>query len=299
MGRIYKNRLALICTALLAAMCSSEDEIPPVKAALKVMSFNIRMTTEADTGDLSWESRRESCVRMIRDVRPGVIGMQEPRPEQRTYLSEALPEYGQFYIAEDENHPENQCGHMSLFYLTSEYTLLDRGYFWLSETPDVPSMPWNTTDGNYRTTLWVHLKENVTQKEFYFFTTHLPYKAENDEPRLLCARLNVAKMKEIAGRGMPVFIAGDMNASYATDDKRRSCLNPYYEWMWSGRDAAPDSDREYSFNNFGLSEAKSTWNYDHIFYRRVTPVQFRTITCADYGVRFVSDHYPIVLTAEF
>ena len=141
MGRIYKNRLALICTALLAAMCSSEDEIPPVKTTLKVMSFNIRMTTEADTGDLSWESRRESCVRMIRDVRPGVIGMQEPRPEQRTYLSEALPEYGQFYIAEDENHPENQCGHMSLFYLTSEYTLLDRGYFWLSETPDVPSMP--------------------------------------------------------------------------------------------------------------------------------------------------------------
>lgn len=141
MKRIYKNRLVLIGTALLTVMCSSEDEIPPVKAALKVMSFNIRMTTEADIGDLSWESRRESCVRMIRDVRPDVIGMQEPRPEQRTYLSEALPEYRQFYIAKNEAHSECQCGHMSLFYLASRYTLLDSGYFWLSETPDVPSMP--------------------------------------------------------------------------------------------------------------------------------------------------------------
>ena len=293
MGRIYKNRLALICTALLAAMCSSEDEIPPVKAALKVMSFNIRMTTEADTGDLSWESRRESCVRMIRDVRPGVIGMQEPRTVQRTYLKDNLPDYE---MLETPGTGTSKGGNSVLLYRKSRFTKLDWGYYFLSETPDVPSVSWEAEQ--WHTTVWAHLKEVGTDKEFWIFTTHMPAYAANKSAREKSAKLNVAKMKELAGEKATLFIVGDMNCSYATDDDSREALTPYYQWMSAGRAIAPAGDA-ISFNNYGSGTATPKRNLDHIFYRNTKMgVSFRTIT-SDYGVPYISDHYPILLTVLF
>ena len=293
MGRIYKNRLALICTALLAAMCSSEDEIPPVKAALKVMSFNIRMTTEADTGDLSWESRRESCVRMIRDVRPGVIGMQEPRTVQRTYLKDNLPDYE---MLETPGTGTSKGGNSVLLYRKSRFTKLDWGYYFLSETPDVPSVSWEAEQ--WHTTVWAHLKEVGTDKEFWIFTTHMPAYAATKSAREKSAKLNVAKMKELAGEKATLFIVGDMNCSYATDDDSREALTPYYQWMSAGRAIAPAGDA-ISFNNNGSGTATPKRNLDHIFYRNTKMgVSFRTIT-SDYGVPYISDHYPILLTVLF
>ena len=37
----------------------------------------------------------------------------------------------------------------------------------------------------------------------------------------------------------------------------------------------------------------------HIFYRKVTPVRFRTINNDGYGVPYISDHFPILFTSEF
>ena len=105
------------------------------------------------------------------------------------------------------------------------------------------------------------------------------------------------KMKEIAG-SLPVFIVGDMNCSYAADDTRRSALAPYYAWMQSGREKAPDRDSAYSYNNFGGGTPSARWNLDHIFYKGVKPVRFQTVTSPNYGVTYLSDHYPITLTVE-
>ena len=66
----------------------------------------------------------------------------------------------------------------------------------------------------------------------------------------------------------------------------------------AGRDIAPTGDA-YSFNNFGKGTAAPSRNLDHIFYRNVTmAMSFRTLT-DNYGVKYVSDHYPILLTVLF
>ena len=68
--------------------------------------------------------------------------------------------------------------------------------------------------------------------------------------------------------------------------------------MKSGRDIAPTGDA-YSFNNFGKGTAAPSRNLDHIFYRNTKmAVSFRTLT-DNYGVKYVSDHYPILLTVLF
>ena len=114
-------------------------------------------------------------------------------------------------------------------------------------------------------------------------------------------KLIVEQMKQIAGRYAPIFVTGDMNASYAAGDGRRTCLDGFFEFMWSARETAPDGEADdvYSYNNFGEGTPRFTWNIDHIFYRKVTPVRFRTINNDGYGVPYISDHFPILFTSEF
>ena len=69
--------------------------------------------------------------------------------------------------------------------------------------------------------------------------------------------------------------------------------------MQSGREEAPQTDTECSYNGFGKSPCKDTWRIDHIFFRRAKPLKFQTITNSGYGVTYISDHYPITLTVEF
>lgn len=156
--------------------------------------------------------------------------------------------------------------------------------------------------------MWVKLRERSTGKEFFFFNTHLAHRASPVEggdidqvARTESVKLIVEQMKQIAGRYAPIFVTGDMNASYAAGDGRRTCLDGFFEFMWSARETAPDGEADdvYSYNNFGEGTPRFTWNIDHIFYRKVTPVRFRTINNDGYGVPYISDHFPILFTSEF
>lgn len=74
-----KIKLFLFYAALFAISCSSDDGgAATAKTNLKVMSFNIRYSNTIDTGDNAWDARREPCMALIRDVKPDVIGFQEP-----------------------------------------------------------------------------------------------------------------------------------------------------------------------------------------------------------------------------
>ena len=98
-----------------------------------------------------------------------------------------------------------------------------------------------------------------------------------------------------------IFCSGGPMLAGHLNDGRRTCLDGFFEFMWSARETAPDSEADdvYSYNNFGEGTPRFTWNIDHIFYRKVTPVRFRTINNDGYGVPYISDHFPILFTSEF
>lgn len=285
-----------IVLSALGCSSSSDDGVAPgtegSSNTLKVMSFNIRCVTSGDTGDKAWDVRKTGCVKMITGIRPDVIGMQEPRTAQRTYLKENLSDYE---MLETPGTGTSKGGNSVLLYRKSRFTCLDWGYYFLSDTPDVPSVAWEAKQ--WHTTVWAHLKEVSSGKDFWIFTTHMPAYASNVSARVKSANLNVSKMKELAGEDATVFITGDMNCSYAADDASREALTPYYQWMSAARDIAPVGDA-YSFNHYGSGTATPKRNLDHIFYRDATAVSFRTIT-DNYGVPYISDHYPILLTVLF
>ncbi|MBD5234540.1 MAG: hypothetical protein HDS65_10265 [Bacteroidales bacterium] len=274
-------------------------------AAVRVMSFNIRFINPNDSLDTSWDSRRESCARVIRFFAPDVVGMQEPREVQKDYFSEMLPEYSRHSINVSDSITEKQTGHGVIYYRNDKYTLLDSGYFWLSETPDVPSAPWNSTDRHYRVAVWVHLLDNETNTDFYTATTHFPYKKDpvDTEVRAKCAALIVEKMKEKAGEDATVFVTGDMNASPKIEDPEAPgtrSLAPFYEWMLAARNTAILTDDNNSFNGFGrVIPGMKGKILDHIFYRNARPIVFETLDRPDFGLRWNSDHFPIMATFTY
>jgi len=266
----------------------------------KIMSFNIRCYTAEDTGDNYWENRKAACINMLKDQLPDIVGFQEPRDNQRDYLISQLTDYTFLYIHAENGVASTQTGHTLMAYKTNEFTLVKAGRFWLSETPDTPSYPWAVAaDQSIRTCVWAELKENASGKILYFFTTHLPYKTADNEARKLSVSLCLDRMKSIAGADAKIIIVGDMNCTHNSTDSRRTSLDGFYNWMKDGRDSAPVTDAIGSFNGFGSSKETDLLNQiDHIFIRNMSPLTFRTVNSHNYGVTYISDHYPVTLTVQ-
>lgn len=265
---------------------------------LRVMSFNIRFDNPKDTGLLSWRSRCQPCADVIHRVSPDVIGMQEPRGPQYEDVIASLPDYEYLRIPIGGEVTEKQSGRIMVFYKKGKYDMKKWGYFWLTEKPEKPGYSFETTDrGNIRAAIWVRLQDRQTHRQFLFLTTHMPYKkAEADNTaRYKCAQLIVDRLKRLAGEKLPVFVTGDMNASWELRAPRRGSLLPFYQWMWGAREMSPQTDARSSFNGWHPT-ADRVWpnNLDHIFYRNAQPRVFTTHDEASYGVPYVSDHYPVV-----
>lgn len=266
---------------------------------LKAMSFNMRFDTPKDTADFDWSRRKEPIARMIKETEPDVIGAQELLKSMRPDLFALLPEYGQFTIAPTgtDSVSDRITGNTVILYRRDRFEPLDSGYFWLSETPEKASRPWDSTDSHYRTAVWLKFHDKQSGKDFYYYTTHFPYKKApvDTKVRAQCAKLICDKIKETAGDDAIVFVTGDMNASDNDYDPRSKSLDPYFDYMKSARREAEFTNKRSSFNGFGrVSPEIRGKNLDHIFYRNATPRLFETVDYPGYGVTYISDHYPII-----
>lgn len=283
--------IALLSTLLLPCMLRGAEP------TLKIMSFNIRFDNPADSGDLAWTVRQEPIRRMFEDARPDVVGMQEPRLNMLEATYALLPEYDHYKIEASDSITDPMTGNIVIFYRTDRFEAADSGYFWLSETPEQPSRPWNSTDTHYRCALWLKLRDVRNDSTFYFCTTHFPYKKApvDTEVRARCAAMIVERMKAIAGPNAPVFVTGDMNASDDPADPRHTSLDPFFAGMKAARHEAAITNCRASFNGFGRKFKNIHGkNLDHIFYLNAEPLCFETLDSPNYGVQYISDHYPIL-----
>jgi endonuclease/exonuclease/phosphatase family metal-dependent hydrolase len=164
---------------------------------------------------------------------------------------------------------------------------LNKGDFWLSETPDQPSKGWDATCCN-RICSWVQLQDNKTKKNFYFFNAHFDH--QGVRARIESAKLILQKIDNIAGNE-PVVLTGDLNGDQKSE---------WYEAIAnSGKlfDTFKQVETPYaangSFNSFGRSLDKDAI-IDHIFASK----HFRTlrwgILSDSYHGKFPSDHFPVL-----
>lgn len=280
--------VALACSSAGAA--SDTPVVPepapaPTGAAMKVMSFNIRVDSRDANG---WEHRRAAVVRMIGEERPTVMGLQEAQPHQLTYLAEQCPDYAWYGLGRDtglvpaatDSYAPEEC--MAIFWRKDEVELLDKGTFWLSATPDRLSLGW---DAAYRrTATWCRLRLKADGREFLYMNTHLDHKGEQARKRSI--RLIAEKLAELGGTAATVFLTADFNSSTSSD-----IFDPLRAVLTDARTHAPAADTGGTYNGWGASSTV----IDHIFYKGATPTGFNVLR-KDYGAAYISDHYPVEAT---
>ena len=271
--------LTIASFALLCMACNRTSEI-------KVMSYNIRLSSGTMAADsiYHWEHRKQASLNLMHEEKPTVFGLQEACPDQMDYMTKNLPEYGHIGVGRDDGKRKGEF--MSIFYLKDEVELIDGGTFWLSQTPDEVSKGWDAAC--FRTCTWTKLKVKATGKKFVYLNTHLDHKGKVAREESI--KLIVKRAEELAGESLPVFITADFNSPTSN-----AIFKPMQEAMLDARIEAPVTDERGTLNCWGTTPPGVV--IDHIFYRGAEAQKFEVLRDKDYGAPYVSDHYPVMLTA--
>ena len=248
--------------------------------SLTVMSLNVRYNgVWEDDGENAWQYRRDAMAAMILQEMPDAVGMQEVLPDQKAWLDSALGErYWSIGVGRDDGDTVGES--MCIYYNYNRLKLIDWHTYWLSETPDSVSFGW---DAACRRTVTVATFEDVyTGRNFTYLNTHLDHVGREARRNSVLQLCSLARQHEGA-----LILGGDMNSGI-----NDSIFHPLAkEGLLSARDIAPVTDTAYTFTGFGKYNPS---RIDHFFVRGWQVESFQTLN-GDYGVPYISDHYPIVM----
>jgi endonuclease/exonuclease/phosphatase family metal-dependent hydrolase len=267
-----KRILILLVAVLTLSGCQEKS--------LTVMSLNVRYNgVWEDDGENAWQYRRDAMAAMIMQEMPDAVGMQEVLPDQKAWLDSALGErYWSIGVGRDDGDTVGES--MCIYYNYNRLKLIGWHTYWLSETPDSVSYGW---DAACRRTVTVATFEDVyTGRNFTYLNTHLDHVGREARRNSVLQLCSIARQHEGA-----LILGGDMNSGI--DD---SIFHPLAkEGLLSARDIAPVTDTAYTFTGFGKYNPS---RIDHFFVRGWQVESFQTLN-GDYGVPYISDHYPIVM----
>lgn len=279
-------KISAYASLILLCLGCTPEEIPDYEGSfdLSVMSFNVRYDEPSDDKN-QWNNRKSAIIKLLNNTKPNVFGIQEGLQHQVDYIDKNLSEYAYVGVGRDDGIMAGE--YSALFYSKARFSLIESGNFWLSETPDVPSLGWDAN--NIRIVTWAKLNDTSTGNLFYIFNTHFDHKGRVAQKK--SSELLVEKISEINSDNAPVLILGDFNMLVGS-----SRLRPITSQYDSAQKTAKISDNNRSYNGFGIWLLSR--NIDFIFYKDLTPLHYKTVV-GDYGVRFVSDHYPIIGHFDF
>jgi len=299
---------------LLAALCAcgekpvDPDPPQPDTPDLLVCSFNIRYPEPAD-GDYVWDNRKDAVCKFILTRKPDIIGMQEVERVQAEYiLSKVKDEYGLYGIGREtgKNILETTTDETSntLLYKKSRFNLSAKGTFWHSDTPDQVPVKNKANDyGSWHTThplctSWLKLADNdKLGRTVWLFNTH--YQNNKNCPnapqlRMLESNLHISRIPVVTGGSIgtgcrdAVFLLGDFNSSFSTDELQRLRTVPL---GYAREDAAKSSFRNTDTDN---GYGKGGGIIDHMFFCGPLTSLTYSVDKRDYGILYMSDHYPIL-----
>lgn len=257
---------------------------------LRVATFNIRLQTPADSGVRAWDKRKTDVARIIKQYDFDVFGVQEVgNSKQEADLKALIPNYTYFGKGRD-NQQGTEGEQIGIFFKTKRYSVINKGSFFLSETPEMISKGW---DGAFRRMcVWTKLYDKQTKATFFVFCTHFDHVGV--KARAESAQLIVAKMITIAGN-LPVLVVGDLNSTpdsqemYKTfndnlDDSRKVSVNPSkgYLGTFNGYEMSSDSIPKFQL-------------IDYIFCRKIKVLRYKVLGDKYSEGSYPSDHFPIMI----
>lgn len=252
---------------------------------LRVMSFNIRYNNPED-GKRAWDHRKEEVSSLIQFYGPDLIGLQEVLHGQLTYLEGKLVNYGRVGVGRDDGQ---QAGEYSpVFYRKSRFELLNHGTFWLSETPNSPSVGWDASMKRIAT--WGQFRHKEPGDTVFFLNTHFDHRGE--QARQESARLIRRWLADHAANH-PVVVTGDFNSNPTSE--------PYHVLTEGDdlRDAytaskLPSVGPNRSFSGFAVADSLPGDRIDYVFVSPRIEVTNHAIISSFSDGYYPSDHLPVV-----
>lgn len=266
--------------------------VEPEPTLLRCCTFNIRLKNDGDDkAGFGWNVRRDRVANYIREKAIDVVGMQEVLHPQLLDLLERLPQYD--YVGVGRADGKTRGEYSPIFFLKEKFEVLDKGNFWLSETPDVPgSKGWDAAIE--RIASYAKLKDKATGKIFMAVNTHFDHVGVM--ARRESAKLIMKKIQEIVGN-RPAVVTGDFNVTeddeaYVTMTTDAFRMNDAYHMT------ANHTGTVYTFQNFLRISPLECDKIDFIFLTPAIGVKHSHIEVQS-PENILSDHNPHWADLEF
>ncbi|MCH6235521.1 endonuclease/exonuclease/phosphatase family protein [Cognataquiflexum rubidum] len=255
---------------------------------MNITTYNIRFDNPNDIGNL-WKDRAPHLINLIKFHQMDIIGTQEGMYHQLEEIKNGLG-YPYVGVGRDKGGKEGEFS--AVFYNPEKLKVLDQSTFWLSETPDKPSKGWDAALN--RVCTWVKF-ENKEGKKFYVFNIH--YDHIGQKAREESSKLVIRKIKEINTENLPVVFMGDFNVMPD---------NPAYQTVLNNSDMKdsrliskiPSIGNQGTFNGYNW-EKLPEGIIDHIFVSPNITVLRHGILTDNYGMKYPSDHFPVMVEVSW
>lgn len=206
----------VLLVAMVACNSMPQRTSAPSADTVRVASVNVhyiwlgRQTGDWSVGD--WDRRKASLQAAFRSLEADVVGFQEMEsfgrgmaPQNLTldYLRQHNPDYAVAAVGDPADFPSTQ----PIFYRPDRLNLIDQGWFFFSDTPDV--IYSRTFNGSWPAfASWAEF-EDQSGTVFRVYNIHTEYRSASN--RQLTAALVAQRIADPASQ-MPVFVIGDFNA---------------------------------------------------------------------------------------
>lgn len=239
-----------------------------------IMSFNIRRDVVTD-GSNNWKFRKYSIIDMISSELPTVLCMQECMPHMWKFMKKnTAVKFKGFYTDAFTKIvsliPFSEG--LGIIY-SKDYSCINKGYIKLSNKFGLATKHW-------RICQYIKLFNKYTGQEFWVFNTHLDHK--DKQSRVEACKI-IHNFIQTNCKNETVFICGDFNEEINNDWSLHTLANYKNFQIYT----------EGTYNGYGKSNKCIDFifnNYPNKYYTRIIDKSY------DYGVDYLSDHNPIMIT---
>ena len=168
---------------------------------LRVISFNIRCCDDIDGNSIAERAPRLATV--TAPFQADVMGFQEYRPAWESHLQEL---FGKDYDIFWKHRCEIDKEATPILWRKDRFNCLERGYFWLSDTPDEESRGRDALYNCFRICVYVLLQDKHTGKTFRFINTHFGF---GDQEQVKSSELILQRCGQTPQ--YPNVLVGDFN----------------------------------------------------------------------------------------
>lgn len=278
------KKLAFLFLPFLAS-CAHQQ----FSSELNVMTYNIRYDNPQDNLN-NWKFRKDRAAEAIRFYDADILGTQEVLHNQLNDLKDRLPNYDVVGVGREDGKEKGE--YSALWYKKDRFVVIKKGYFWLSETPQiVGSKGW---DGACeRIASWVKLKDRCSGKKVFALNTHFDHVGV--VARRESVKLVLDQVAELS-QGCAVVVTGDFNAEPQSDVVKAITDEANSKHLIDSRVVSPlVYGPAWSFHAFGEIPFNERNIIDYVFVKNGVNVLKYGVLAEQKNNEFLSDHAPILV----